>query len=146
MKVLLLVLTFQTSGGLEIYTREVAAGLGRLGHEPEVWSFLERPGQSELDGISVRHFAPRLAALDPIHFRRLDARVSARVREESASFDLVLCMHTMLAHATHQALADTNLPYWIWTYGTDIWGQWSPRLATALEHAMKIVTISQYTA
>lgn len=146
MKILLLVLTFQTTGGLEIYTREVASALRRLGHEPEVWSLLERRGASDLPGIQVRHFAPRWNVLQSLHYRRLAARTASRLRRERARFDLVLCMHSMLAPGASRALADADHPYWVWTYGTDIWGDWSPELEKALADARKIATISNYTA
>ncbi|MGQ0671246.1 MAG: glycosyltransferase family 4 protein [Actinomycetota bacterium] len=146
MRILMTVLQFEPAGGLEIYTREVARGLRRLAHEVEVWSLLERRGASALDGIPVRRFAPASRALRTLHHRLLSRRAAWILRRQLGSFDLVLCMHPMLAVATGRALREGGPPYWVWTYGTDIWGDWDPELERALAGATKIGTISSYTA
>lgn len=142
----MLVLTFRPVGGLEIYTRQVAAALRRLGHDIEVWSVLEAGPGSAPDGIRLRHLAPRPRPLRSAHHRVLSWRVTSLLRREHAGSDLVLAMHPMLAVGTHRALSDGQTPYWVWTYGTDIWGDWDPALERALEGASKIGTISRFTA
>jgi phosphatidylinositol alpha-1,6-mannosyltransferase len=146
MKVLLLVLTFQADGGLEIYTREVAGSLRRLGHDVEVWSLLEPPHTSDLQGVKVRHLGPRIGPLASLHQRALAWRTASALRPHRTNFDLVLCMHPMLALGTSKGLAGGGPPYWVWTYGTDIWGDWHPQLERALAGAQKIAAISRYTA
>ncbi|HUE96346.1 MAG TPA: glycosyltransferase family 4 protein, partial [Longimicrobiaceae bacterium] len=146
MRALLPVLTFDTSGGLEIYTREVASALHRLGHDVEVWSLLESGGASAPEGVRIRHLRPSSRLLASLHHRALTLRTGSALRRHRERFDLILCMHPMLAVGTARALGSDRPPYWVWTYGTDIWGNWSPELERALAGAQKIATISRYTA
>lgn len=146
MKVLVVVLEFAPVGGLEIYGRVVAKSMTALGHEVEIWSVLERPGTSELGGVRVRHMAPRTKWLSSLHHRFLSVRLSAALRRRQGSFDLVCCMHPLLAAGVHAGLRTTTTPHWVWAYGTDVWGSLPVVRRTAMIAASRVIAISEFTA
>lgn len=146
MKVLLVVLEFAPVGGLEIYGRAVAKSMTALGHEVEIWSVLERPGTSELGGVRVRHMAPRTKWLSSLHHRFLSVRLSAALRRRQGCFDLVCCMHPLLAAGVHAGLRRTTTPHWVWAYGTDVWGTLPAARRAAMIAASRVIAISEFTA
>lgn len=135
---------FSPVGGLEIYTRDVARGLVSGGHEVVVWSVLD--AADPLEGVQIEELAPVSRLARCAHYRLLQGRLALRVRRCRDAYDLVLCMHPLLAPGTHRGLRGSGTPFWVWTYGTDVWGTWSPALRKALAAARSIATISNFTA
>ena len=135
---------FSPVGGLEIYTRSVAEGLRDIGHEVTVWAILEQG--SELAGVAVREFRPSSRLVTALHYRTLRIRLGNLVSGQRSRFDLILCMHPRLAPGVARGVASGGPPFWIWTYGTDIWGPWDPGLQHAIHAAEKVATISRFTA
>lgn len=143
MKILMTTVGFAPVGGLEIYTRDVASGLVDLGHEVTVWAVLDEA--LPLRGVTVEELRPTSRLAVSAQFRLLRTRLGHRVNEHKTKFDLVLCMHPRLAPGVHKGIGD-GPPFWIWTFGTDIWGDWPPRLKEAVDSAAKVATISSFTA
>jgi phosphatidylinositol alpha-1,6-mannosyltransferase len=52
----------------------------------------------------------------------------------------------MLAIGVHRALADGTPPFWVWTYGIEVWDAWKQPFEEAMAAAVKIVAISEFTA
>lgn len=135
---------FSPIGGLEIYIRDVARGLVTSGHEVTAWSVLD--AAAPLAGVRIEELAPASRLARSAHYRLLQTELALRIRRRRDAYDLVLCMHPRLAPGTHRGLRRSGTPFWVWTYGTDIWGTWSPALRKALVAARSIATISHYTA
>ncbi len=144
MNVLMITIGFSPVGGLEIYVRDVARGLVAGGHEVVVWSVLD--AAEPLDGVRIAELAPASCLALSAHYRLLQRKLALRVGRHQDAHDLVLCMHPRLAPGTHRGLRRSGTPFWVWTYGTDIWGTWSPALRKALAAARSIATISHFTA
>ena len=144
MNVLMINFCFYDLGWIEIYTRDVARGLVIGGHQVFVWSVLD--AAEPLEGVRIEELAPASRLARSAHYRLLQGELALRVRRHRGAFDLVLCMHPRLAPGTDRGLRGSGTPFWIWTYGTDIWGTWSPALRKALAAARSIATISHFTA
>lgn len=144
MNLLMVTVGFAPVGGLEIYNRDVAAALVAQGHDLTVWSMLEHA--EPLEGVTTRTYKPSSRAGMAIRFRMLRRGLAWRIQRHADEFDRILCMHTQLAPGVADGLRGSSTPYWIWTYGTDIWGPWSTALAAAIEGAEKVPTISAFTA
>ncbi|MCC6612294.1 MAG: glycosyltransferase family 4 protein [Anaerolineae bacterium] len=128
-------------GGLETYTRDVAFALQRLGHEITVISVHECPQVFAGWGdIPIVTLAPSNPLLFRLYFR-LRYLVLARYLRRQPS-DLVLVMHPYAAQAARRA----GVRYWVWTYGLEIWGEWSPEVRAGLAGAERVGTISRFTA
>jgi phosphatidylinositol alpha-1,6-mannosyltransferase len=143
-KILMPVVGFAPVGGLEIYCRDVAKGLVEMGHDVTVWSVLDRA--EPLDGAGVQELLPASRLGASIHYRALRLRLSRRIATRPADTDLVLCMHPRLAPGVFRGLGTSGPPYWIWTFGTDVWGKWTRPLQEAMARAQKVATISRFTA
>ena len=144
MNVLMVTIGFSPLGGLEIYTRDVAQGLVASGHEVAVWSVLD--AVEPLEGARIDEWAPTSRLARSAHYRLFQRKLALRVGRHRDIYDLVLCMHPLLAPGTHRGLRRSGTPFWVWTYGTDIWGTWSIALRGALAAARSIATISYFTA
>jgi phosphatidyl-myo-inositol dimannoside synthase len=144
LKLLMITVGFSPIGGLEIYTRDVARGLVVGGHEVVVWSVLD--AAEPLEGVRIDELAPTSRLALSAHHRLLQYKIASRLRAHRHEFDLVLCMHPRLAIGTHRGVRRSGTPFWVWTFGTDIWGTWSPALRKALAAAQSIATISDFTA
>jgi len=135
---------FSPVGGLEIYARDVAEGLRDIGHDVTVWAVLE--SATELAGVQVHEFRPSSRIATSLRYRTLEISLGHQISRQSSRFDLILCMHPRLASAVARGTSSGGPPFWIWTYGTDIWGPWDPRLQRAIDRAEKVATISRFTA
>lgn len=144
LRLLLVVLHAQALGGLEIYSREIAFSLRRLGHDVTLISVLEPPQKyPEWGDIPVRAIAPRNSVLYRLHMRTWRKSLAGKLRRYKSQFDRVFVMHPYAAIAAHQAdIKD----YWVWTYGIEVWGDWPDWLAIGLQEAQRILAISSHTA
>ena len=146
MRILQIVLTHRLIGGMEIYGRHVAAALHKLGHHVTVWSLLEADDEDHWI-VPVQGLAPSNGTL-----RRLYVRfgsnwiLAAHLVRVAGNFDLVIAGHPMMVPGIYLASRlRSRLGYWVWTYGRDIWVNWSPLLRAGLSKADRILTISAYT-
>ncbi|MCZ7544628.1 MAG: glycosyltransferase family 4 protein [Anaerolineae bacterium] len=143
MRILLVVLNAQLTGGLETYSRDVAASLRRLGHEVAVLSLHERPQAFPGWGdVPVRALAPRNPLLFRLYFRVRHWIAAWRLRRSRAMYDRVFVMHPYAAAAARRA----GVRYWVWTYGIEVWGAWPPQLEAGLRGAARVLAISAHTA
>ena len=142
-RVLFVALQFGRLGGLEIYTLDLVQTMRQLGCDVDVWSVIDSRN-SVTDGIEAIALAPRLRVLRSLYYRYLWERLlQRRLAAVVAEHDLVIAGHVNVLPSVYRASRAT--PYWAWTYGLDIWGDWSPAVEEALKKAHRIGTISQYT-
>jgi len=141
--VLFVALQFGRLGGLETYNLDLVKAMRQLGCKVDVWSVVDSR-TSVTDGIEATALAPRPRVLRALYYRYLWERLlQQRLAATVAEYDLVIAGHVNVLPSVY--LASGTTPYWVWTYGLDIWGDWSPVVEEALKQAQRIGTISQYT-
>ena len=144
MRILMVVLNAQPLGGLEICTRDVALSLRRLGHDVAVLSALEAPQAFPgWNDVPVHAIAPANSLLLRLHFRVWRWVLSRHLKRTWQQYDLVLIMHPYAANSASRAGVSR---YWVWTYGIEVWDEWTPKLRSGLQNAQHIVAISSDTS
>ncbi len=147
-RVLFLALKWGRIGGLEIYNLELVRGLVEAGCVIDVWSVQDgRIHIEHLDGVRVHPLAPRFRPALSLYFRYLWQRLLLRRLQATAEdYDLVIAGHVTVVPVLHQASQSCHWPYWVWTYGIEVWGDWSEDMKEETLAAQRVVSISHFTA
>jgi len=141
--ILFLTLYYGRLGGLEIYNMNLVAALRRAGCTVDVWSVFDQPGTSSDDAEPL---APRGRLAMSLYCRFLWGNLlRRRVAAVASEYDLAICGHVNMLPAVYRASIKVGLPYWVWTYGIEVWADWSSEIKSGLKAAQYIGTISNYT-
>jgi glycosyltransferase involved in cell wall biosynthesis len=151
-RVLMLAWHWNTAGGLERVTSQVAGAWRELGAEVQVWAVLDTVAES-LEGVrSVPLAAPGRGRLRKWWFRRVGWRTAVRNRLEvqlagASRPDVVVIGHVHLL----RALPGGGVwpPGWppgvLWAHGNEVWGPMGARFRGALERLARVVCVSGFT-
>jgi glycosyltransferase involved in cell wall biosynthesis len=143
MRILIVVLHGRLIGGLERYGRDLALALRRIGHEVEVAAALEAPQRFEGWGdITPLGLAPARQPARHFYLRAWPRRLCRYLQRVGRRYDLVVAAHAYAAIAASRACVPR---YWVWTYGREVWGEWSADLSAGLADAERIVAIAAHT-
>jgi glycosyltransferase involved in cell wall biosynthesis len=143
LRILLVTLQTELAGGLEIYSRDVACSLQSLGHDVSVVSALEQPKAVTGWGrVPIRFLAPANRMLLRAYFRVWPYILTQFLRSMKNQYDLFLILHPYAAISAYRAGLER---YHTWTYGIEVWGDWSRSLRLGLQHADRVIAISAHT-
>ena len=147
-RVLFIALNFGRMGGLEIYNLELVRALTKAGCAIDVWGVFHNKICAEpLGHIRVQSLAPDSRFAMSVYCRYLwRALLSRRLRSASEEFDLVIAGHAKLVPVIYQASQSSSWSYWVWTYGIEVWGEWTRETEVSMANAQRIGSISQFTA
>jgi glycosyltransferase involved in cell wall biosynthesis len=144
-KILMVVLHAKLIGGLETYSRDVALALRDMGHHLTVISALEASQQFKgWDNLPIRGLAPAAKTLFRLYMRGWQHYLALwfAANRIQTTYDCVFVMHPYAAYSARRAGIRN---YVVWSYGIDVWGEWSKHLTDGLTRAGHLVTISQHT-
>ena len=141
--VLFIVWNWNSSGGLQIVTTQVAEAFRALGWGVTVWSvFDEEP--VNLGGIRSEPLAVRGAIAGLVH-RRWGWRAKVQERMASGGFDLIVIGHVNLLRLNSEGTPPGWPPIIVWAHGNDSWGPMGGRFKEQLESVDRVIAVSQYT-
>lgn len=141
--VLFIVWNWNSSGGLQIVTTQVAEAFRALGWGVTVWSvFDEEP--VNLGGIRSEPLAVRGAIAGLVH-RRWGWRAKVRERMASGGFDLIVIGHINLLRLNSEGTPPDWPPIVVWAHGNDSWGPMGGRFKEQLESVDRVIAVSKFT-
>lgn len=148
LRVLFIALNFGRLGGLEIYNLNLVRALVRAGCTVDVWSVFDNKVCTEpLDNVHVQPLAPGLRPALSLYSRYFwQGLLLRRLQATGVDYDLVIAGHVKALPVVHQASRSCHWPYWVWTYGIEVWGGWSKEMKEEMLAAQHIVSISHFTA
>ena len=145
--VVVLVLTWQRTGGLEGVTMDIAGAFQALGWRVQVVSVFDAKEFQPTEGIKVTALCPRGRIQRALWSRFLWKFLAAwHVRRALAEGGLLLCAHAHLLPALNYVPSRLNVCRWGWVYGIDVWGEQARRWAPSLNQLDRVVSISDFTA
>lgn len=144
-RVLLICFNFSSVGGLEIYTRETAFALRESGLEVDVVCPRLQRGQQDENGVRIFGLMPknRVARRAMRPFTGLALRAWYVLRNRR--YDRIILGHVGLAEVARGLLRQAACPYWVLTFGIEVWEPWSGPVVEAMAKAERIVTISSFS-
>jgi phosphatidyl-myo-inositol dimannoside synthase len=143
-RLLLAVVRWNRSGGLEATTVEIAKTFRELGWNVDVVSVYDESPQT-VEGITAEPLCPIGRLSRSVHHRggwRL--RLRALLTERRNNYDLIIIGHASLLFGVPLRRLDT--PVWLWVYGIEVWGEELRTLAATIRSLDRIVSISEFTA
>jgi glycosyltransferase involved in cell wall biosynthesis len=144
-RVLFISNVFGRHGGLEIYNLNLVHALKNAGCSVTVWGVYDaQDGLTE--GIPHAALAPQDSLMKKLYVRffwkpLLISRLLIGLRR----YDLLVVGHPHLLEAIWRPARWLDVPYWAWTYGMDVWGEWTLGMRAGLCNASQLVAISHYT-
>jgi len=142
--VLFIVWNWNTSGGLQLVTTQVAGAFRDLGWGVTVWSVYDDHSVN-LGGIESKPLATRSGIAGLVH-RRWGWRT--KVREMLAAeggLDLIVIGHVNLLRLTSEGTPPGWPPVVVWAHGNDVWGPMGGRFKEQLESAGRVIAVSHFT-
>ena len=148
-RILFVGLSLGMFGGLEKYSRDLIKGLQTLGCSVDAWGVWDA-GIESVDGIEICSLAPshpvmRHSLMQRVYHRLWERLLQRKLSRHAASYDLMIAGHVQVLPAITDVLGHERSQCWVCTYGTDVWGEWSPKVRAALLGCDHILTISKYT-
>lgn len=136
---------FQFKGGIQTYLLDVLTVLieAYAGHQVDIIDKLDQklPEDLELPPGFTLCFSggqPRGLVASAFVLQLVSRAIWGRPQ-------LILCGHVNYAPVAHWLSRLLNIPYWVFVYGIEVWGLQSSSKIKALDHAAKIICISNYT-
>jgi len=144
--ILFLCNVFGRQGGLEIYNLNLVQALKKAGCQVDVWAaFDTQNGITE----NIPHIGlqPRIGLVRKLLYNRFSWRrtLASRLLICLRYYDLLVVGHPYLLAAARRPAHWLGVPYWAWTYGSDVWGEWTPGMHAGLRDASRLIAISHYT-
>ena len=144
-RVLFLSNVFGRQGGLEIYNLNLVHALKKAGCSVDVWAVFDTRG-GVTEGVPHTALAPRNNLAKKFYIRFfLKLILASRLLICRRRYDLLVVGHPHLLGAVWRPARWLGVPYWAWTYGTDVWDEWTPGMYAGLQNASRLVAISSYT-
>jgi phosphatidyl-myo-inositol dimannoside synthase len=144
-RVLLISFDFSSAGGLEIYTRETAFALRESGVEVDVVCPRLPRGQPDESGVRVFGLMPKNRLARRAARRLTPYLLQAFCALRKRNYDRIILGHVGLAKLARPLLDATTCPYWVLTFGIEVWEAWNEPVRTAMAGAERIVTISSFS-
>lgn len=142
--VLFLVWNWNSSGGLQIVTTQVAEAFRALGWGVTVWSVFDEVPVNQA-GIRSEPLAMQGAIAGLVH-RRWGWRAKVRERMASGSrFDLIVIGHVNLLRLNSEGTPPDWPPIVVWAHGNDVWGPMGGRFKEQLESVGRVIAVSRFT-
>jgi phosphatidylinositol alpha-1,6-mannosyltransferase len=141
--VLFIVWNWNSSGGLQIVTTQVAEAFRALGWGVTVWSVFDEEPVS-LGGIRSEPLAVRGAIAGLVH-RRWGWRTKVQERMASGGFDLIVIGHINLLRLNSEGTPPGWPPVVVWAHGNDSWGPMGGRFKEQLESVDRVIAVSGFT-
>lgn len=149
MRVLFIALKFGRLGGLEIYNLNLVQALAKAGHTVDVWGVFDNETDtqtSRAERIYIHTLMPKSRLAMSLYFRYSWQRLLLRrLRTLGSQYDLIIAGHVKVLPILSRASLPARLPYWVCTYGIEVWNQWSRNLYQAFKNSANVISISQYT-
>ncbi|HEY5551124.1 MAG TPA: glycosyltransferase, partial [Opitutaceae bacterium] len=141
--VLFIVWNWNSSGGLQIVTTQVAEAFRALGWGVTVWSVFDEVPVN-LGGIRSEPLAVRGAIAGLVH-RRWGWRSKVQERMASGGFDLIVIGHVNLLRLNSEGTPPGWPPIVVWAHGNDSWGPMGGRFKEQLESVDRVIAVSRFT-
>lgn len=145
--VVLLVMGWKRTGGLEAVTMDIAWAFQSLGWRVKVIAVFDTVDAAASPGVEVVGLCPRGRLQQSVWRRFLWTHVVAmHVRRALADGGILLCAHAHLLPALERVAKRPDVRRWAWVYGLDVWGGEALRWAPFLNRLDRVVSISAFTA
>lgn len=141
--VLFIVWNWNSSGGLQIVTTQVAEAFRDLGWGVTVWSVFDEEPVS-IGGIRSEPLAVHGAIAGLVH-RRWGWRAKVHERMKSGGFDLIVIGHVNLLRLNSEGTPQGWPPMIVWAHGNDVWGPMGGRFHEQLESVERVIAVSNFT-
>ena len=147
MKILLTGFHFDTIGGLEIVSANIAHTLVDASHEVQCAAVHGR-GASRKNGYQIVGLLPenRLLRSAAVRIQRFYPR--RKLRELIAWADVIIACHCHTLPLVYRCrdTAAMSPPVVAWLHGLEVWGQYGEDYAEDLQQAKRLVAVSRYTS
>jgi|GEM_PF-1719647 len=140
------VLSWQNSGGLEAVSMDVALSFASLGWRVNVFPAFDPAPSENVQGVKVVGLCPGNRLLRASWYRYLWKPVMAwQVRKALAGGGMLLFGHTQLLPLLDCLGRLSGVRCLIWTHGLEVWGDESRRWAPYLNRLNQVVSVSAFT-
>ena len=146
MKILLTGFHFDTIGGLEIVSANIAHTLVDASHEVQCAAVHGR-GASRKNGYQIVGLLPDNRLLRSAAVRIQRFYPSRKLRELIAWADVIIACHCHTLPLVYRCrdTAAMSPPVVAWLHGLEVWGQYGEDYAVDLQQAKRLVAVSRYT-
>lgn len=146
-KVLLTGYWFDTIGGLEIVSANIARRLVDSGHEVRC-AAAHGWGTSRKDGYDIVGLLPENRLLRAVAVRSSLLYPKRTLRKLISWADVIIACHchTLPLVFKSRARGTKRPPVVAWLHGREVWGKFGAEYAGALEQADRLVAVSHYTS
>lgn len=146
-KILLTGYHFDTIGGLEIVSANIARSLVDAGHEVQCAAVHGR-GTSRKNGRRIVGLAPHNKLLRALAVRCSFFYPTRKLRELTAWADVIIACHCHTLPIVYDCHGNraTRPPIVAWLHGREVWGSFGKAYASALKQADRLVAVSGYTS
>jgi len=147
-KILVLpVLSWRRSGGLESVTMDISSAFVAMGWRVKVFSVFDTEPIEELPGVETFSLCQRSRVKKSLWHRYFWRPVLARrVRKALAGGGLLIFGHAHLLPLLDSLPPLPDVHYWSWVYGLEVWGSEANRWVSRLNRLNRVVSISEFTA
>jgi glycosyltransferase involved in cell wall biosynthesis len=147
MKILLTGFHFDTIGGLEIVSANIAHTLVDAGHEVQCAAVHGR-GAIRKNGYEIVGLLPENRFLRSAAVRMRGLYPKRKLRELIAWADVIIACHCHTLPLVYRCrgTAAKHPPVAAWLHGLEVWGQYGEDYAEDLQQAKRLVAVSRYTS
>ncbi len=145
--VVLFVMTWQRTGGLEAVAQDIGEAFQTLGWRVQVISVFDRRAFRRVGAIEITSLRPWGRFLCSLWSRFAWKSVAAwQVRRALADGGLLICAHAHLLPALAYVPRCSNVCRWGWVYGLEVWGEQAAHWTPLLNRLDRVISISSFTA
>ncbi|MGA9383208.1 MAG: glycosyltransferase [Phormidium sp.] len=136
---------FEIKGGIQTYSAFLVEALQSLYPHKKYAVFLKHDTCSSADFSFLENTRFHFAGAAPLRFRTFVFAAQILTNGFSRKPNLVITTHLNFAIAAYWLKRFRGIPYWIVVHGIEAWDIQRPALKIALQHADKIISVSNYT-
>lgn len=136
---------FEFKGGIQTYSAFFLSALQNLYPDNDYQVFLKHDSQSSAKLSFSKNTKFNFYGRVPPHLRTPIFATEIVRQGIWQSPDLVIATHINFTQAAYWLKRFKGIPYWGVVHGVDAWNIERPALKTALKHAEKIISVSNYT-
>jgi glycosyltransferase involved in cell wall biosynthesis len=136
---------FQFKGGIQVYSAFLLNTLQSLYPQCQYDVFLKHDTASSPEVSFLSHTQFHFSGQWPLTIRTPFFALQLLANGLIKQPDLVIATHLNFTEAAHTLKKMTGTPYWAIAHGVEAWGIEKPALQRALQHADRILAVSEYT-
>lgn len=136
---------FQFKGGIQTYSAFLIKALQSLYPSQKYEVFLKHDTSSSKDLSFLESTQFHFAGAVPLRFRTFVFAIQIITKGFYRKPNLVITTHLNFSIASYWLKRFLGIPYWTVVHGVEAWDIQRPALKTALQHADRIISVSNYT-